>query len=484
MPPDEPDSQHGISKRHRRCRSHSMTNQATVVDLTGEGGSSRKHGLHEKDPQIEGPSKRPKVKRDSEPPMRKDTTLAPKAKRKKSREKVNHHKASRTSNHHELKDRVKFLESVRDSVIEAHEDETQDLQADLDWHRTELKSLTQLYEEQTGEVREQQQMVKIERQDSQALKRKLEDAVNDFEACKLSCQDKDVDLKEKEKVIAVQRQQLDDSTRRSASLEKHLAETELRVKSKDEVIKALREELDDGKRQITSLEQSLAETKLALEAKNSTIDATQKELDGSKHQCASLKETLVETQDALNTAKRVQSDWRNRLVSSEDELSLTKRELDETKQNLERTARKADALHLINDENGHWNHKITQGEENAKDKLESERAGKSKLMFFERKLCDADLHVQRTKSMSRSSTKRSLSCGGGARSFRRIWRLRRTSETKRLVASNRSSMHPANAITTRSQTRKSRQISTTWSPRFGNSSTNTRGRSSMLQIRS
>lgn len=361
-----------------------MTDHRTVVDLTGEGGSSRKHDLHEKDPQVECPSKRPKVKRDSEPPMRKDTTMAPKAKRKKPREKVNHHKASRTSNHQQLKDKVKFLESVRDSAKEARDDETQELQADLDWHRTEVKRLTQLHEKQTGEVREQKQMVQAGRQDSQALKRKLEDAVNDFEAFKLSCENKDTDLKEEKKVIAVQRQQLDDSKQRSASLEDSLAKTELTVKSKDELIKALQEKLDNGKRQITSLEQSLAETKLALEGKDSTIDAIQKELDDSKHQCASLEESLVETQNALNTAKRVQSDWRDKLVSKEDELSLTKRELDETKQDLERTARKADALHLINDENGHWNHKITQGEETAKDKLESERAGKSKLVSIGR----------------------------------------------------------------------------------------------------
>lgn len=405
MPPDQPDSQYGISKRHRRRRSYSMTDHGTVVDLTGEGGSSRKHDLHEKDPQVECPSKRPKVKRDSEPPMRKDTTMAPKAKRKKPREKVNHHKASRTSNHQQLKDKVKFLESIRDSAREAHDDETKDLQADLDWHRTELKRLTQLQEEQTGKVREQKQMVETERQENQALKRKLEDAVNCFEASKLSCQNKDVGLQEKEKVIAVQRQELDESKHRSKSLEELLAETEITVKTKDEVIKALKKELDDGKRQTTSLEQCLTETKLALEVKNNSIRAMQKELDGSKHQYASLKKSLVETKDslvetqvALKAAKRIQSDWREKLVSNEDELSSTKRELDETKKDLERTARKADALHLINDENGHWNHKITQGEKTAQDQLKSERAGKSKLMSVGRESCASLIYTYREQN--------------------------------------------------------------------------------------
>lgn len=358
-----------------------MADEVTIVDLTSEAGSSRKHDLHEKDPQVEGPSKRPKMNRDSEPPMRKDTTMAPKAKRKKSREKVNHHKASRTGNHQQLKDRIKNFDREIDSVREAHDDEIKEFQANLDWHRTELERLTQLYEEQTSKVREQKQMVETGRQENQALKRKLGDAINGFEASKLSCQNKDVDLKEKEKVIAVQCQELNDSKHRSASLEESLAETELTVKSKDENIKALQEELDDGKRQTTSLEQSLTETKLALEGKNSTIDAMQKEFDDRKHQYASLKESLVETQGALKAAKRIQSDWREKLVSNEDELSSTKRELDETKKDLEKTAKKVDALHLINDENGHWNYLIVQREETAKDKLESERTGKPELVL-------------------------------------------------------------------------------------------------------
>lgn len=73
-----------------------------------EISSSHKHGRHEGDPQVEGPSKRAKLQRSSEPPLRKDTSTTPK-KPKKSRKRVNNRKATRAKTYHELKQSNKDL---------------------------------------------------------------------------------------------------------------------------------------------------------------------------------------------------------------------------------------------------------------------------------------------------------------------------------------------------------------------------------------
>lgn len=419
MSPGQPASPSGSSKRHRRSRSVNAT-QEPIIDLTGETSSSRKHDLHEKDSQGEGPSKRPKLKGGSEPPMCKDTTIAPQAKRNKSRKKIDHHKATRTSNHQHLKDRVKTLESELDSARQAHEDESREQQENLDWHAEELKLLQARWDEQAQVMGQQQQTIETERQKNQTLRRKLEDTANDVGALQLSCQNKDEELKGKEKVISAKQRELDDSKHRTTSFEEALAETELALKGKDETITTLRKELDDSKRQSESREKSLGIAKLAVKGKDEVINALQKDLDDSKHKSASLEkyvaemrlelkrkdetitanqeeldtnrhkfstleEALLERDRALKAAKRDQSDFRKQLALRDEKLSSTERELDEAKEGLEKAAKREDALYLINEENGHRNYLIVQREENAKEKLKSTRAGKSEMTLLEKR---------------------------------------------------------------------------------------------------
>lgn len=377
-----------------------MPPSSEVVAFSGplepENSRSGKHDRHEKETQVEGPSKRQKLTRVSEPPTRKDTTMTPKTKRKQSRSRVNHHKASRTSKHQDLKDRISTLERA----LEAHEDTNREQQEDLEWHSKEVKRLEQLCNEQTEDVREQKKMVKTARQDNENL-------ATGVEALQRSCQDKD-------EVIATLKRDLDDSKGQSASLEKSLVEIHLTMKSKDELIAAKQNELDDSKHRFASLTESLGKAKFTITDKEKVIDALekalldskgqsafleesladmrialrasfkgkdelkvtmQKDLDSIRHRASILEKSLGEKERALKTAEREQSDSRKELALRDEKLSSTELDRDQTKAALEKAQTDAEALHIINEGNGHRNHNLRSREKKVKDALQSLQTG-------------------------------------------------------------------------------------------------------------
>ncbi|KAK7721307.1 hypothetical protein SLS64_001603 [Diaporthe eres] len=408
-----------------------MAYSSEVIDVSDSSepgaSSSRKHDRPEKDTQIEGPNKRQKLKRGSEPPMRKDTTMTPRPKRKKARNEINRHKASRTSNHQELKERAKALECELDSARQAHDDENRENQANLDWHATELKKLQARCSELADEMREQEQIAQTEHQENKALRRKLKDIEKDVDVFQLSCQNKDDELKGKEEVIAAKQKELEDSKQRSTSLEECLAQTDLALKVKDESIAAKQKELDKSKHESAFLRKSLAEKESALRDKNNIIDATQKQLDDSKHRSASFQESLAEAElalkgkdevitalqeelkdskrqsesveeclsemrielngkdetitalkeasgekeRALKASKRDQSDCRKELALRDEKLRSRELELDQANTARRKIQKENEALHVINDQNGHRNHNTLSREKKAKDALES-----------------------------------------------------------------------------------------------------------------
>ncbi|KAG6366138.1 hypothetical protein INS49_000314 [Diaporthe citri] len=382
MPPDQPDDQSRLSKRHRRARSVTMEYSSEVIDVSDSSepgaSSSRKHDRHEKDAQVEGPNKRHKQNRGSEPPMRKDTIMIPRAKRKKSRKEIDHLKASRTSNHQELKERVKELKETVEalecdlkSARRAHDDNNRENQENLKWHATELNILQARCSEQDDELRQQQQIVETERQENETLQRKLNDAANDVETLRLSCQNKDEELKGKEEVIAAKQEELDESKHRSASFEECLSDAELELKCKYKAIAALQKELDDSKRQSSSLEEFLAKMKLELKGKDEDITSLQKELNDNRSKSAALEQALGEEKRALKAAKRDQSDCRKELALTYEKLRSRVQELDQANTAREEVEKKNEALHVINDQNGHRNHNTLSREKKAKDALES-----------------------------------------------------------------------------------------------------------------
>lgn len=331
-----------------------------------EASSSRKHDRHEKDPQVEGPNKRHKQNRGSEPPMRKDATMTPRAKGKKSRKEINHDKASRTSNHQKLKERVKALEcELKESVEalecklksarQAHDDENRENQANLDWHATQLKIVQARCSEQADEIREKKQTIETQRQENETLTRKSKDTAKDAEVARLSCQIKDDELKGKEEVIAAKQKELDDSKSQSASLEEVSAEMRLQLAGKDEIITSLQKELDDSRRQTASLEKSSTTMRL----------------------------NLGEQERALKAAKRDQSDCRKQLALTDEKLRSRDVELDQANTAREKIQKENEALHVINDQNGHRNHNTLSREKRAKDALESLKTGELTLNHLE-----------------------------------------------------------------------------------------------------
>lgn len=421
MPPDQPGKQSGPSNRRHRSLSISIPPSVDDIDITDTSepatSSSRKHDRQEGDHPVKGPSKRQKTNRGSEPPMRKDTTMTPKTKRQRSRRKVNHHKASRTSEHQKLKDRVETLELELNSARQAHDDTTQELQENLDWHIQELKRRLQREDELAEEVRAQDQMVATERHENQRLKRELKDLANHVEASALSCKNKDEELERKEGAIAAKQKELDDSKNQSAQLERSLGETTVTLKGKNDVIANLQKklhdhechveslkrslaekevalegkdtliaskqkELDDSKNYSASLEKSLAQKEVTIKGKDALIATKQKELDDSKHNSASLKEELDEKKQDFNIAERKQKDWRNKLAKSEEKLTSTERNLNKAEEERDNARLDAEGLHRVNDANGHRmenmrsrEKRVKNEEKKAKDALKSAQTG-------------------------------------------------------------------------------------------------------------
>lgn len=349
MPPEQPDKQSAPSNQHHGSPSTEMTpsDDVTVISDTSEPetSSSRKHDRQGEDRHGESPSKRQKSNGDSESPMRKDTIMTPKPKPKKSRGKINNHKASRTSNHQELKERVKTLELEASTRQQAQE------------------RLQQNCNKQAEQVQAQKQMIETERQENQRRKCELEDLTNQAEAFERSCQNKDEKLKVKEGAIAAKQTELDDSKSHSVRLNISLNEKEVTLQEKDAVIANLQKRLHDRECHVASLEQSLAK----LKGNNDVITALKEKLGDSENQSARLEASLREKEHELQIAKRNQSDWRNELASSAEKLTTMERALSEANEERDKARDEADALHLINDANGHRIYNIKSREKRAKN---------------------------------------------------------------------------------------------------------------------
>lgn len=162
-----------------------MTGPPEVIDLTEsskvEPSSSRKHDQHERDPRVEGPSKRSKLQISSESPLRKDTSTTPKQP-KKWRKSVDNREATRAKTYHELKESNKTLELELAGAKQAKKD----MEQELDSAKLE-------------------RVQKLRNEKSQNFKKP-------HAALQEACQEKDKALSVKEKDIASKQRELDEKT--------------------------------------------------------------------------------------------------------------------------------------------------------------------------------------------------------------------------------------------------------------------------------
>ncbi|KAG8166544.1 hypothetical protein KVR01_002233 [Diaporthe batatas] len=332
-----------------------MMPRENFIDLTGDRlsdtDSSRKHDRNDQDTHVEGPSKRPKTERVSEPPMCKDENMPPKAKRKRKRERVNHRKASRTSNYHQLKEDVCTLKQELKDAQRKHFDIQQELE--------------DLKQESSDNIRD--------------LKRSLEKSREAHYGTKADLASTKEQLKEQDGRLQSIISDLEHANELEKLQREEVRKQQLTIKAEREEIQQLKAQVNDTDNDLHALRQSCQEKDDELNIKAERIAALEKNLDDSKAQSAGLENAVGETSAALKTALSNQDEYRNELVKKSEKLRSTEQKLDEANTAREQAGKEAEALHLVNDANGHRMHGALAREERTKATLKLVRSEKAAL---------------------------------------------------------------------------------------------------------
>ncbi|KAL1876469.1 hypothetical protein Daus18300_002713 [Diaporthe australafricana] len=225
-----------------------------MVKVSREG----KHDLHNKDPHVEGPSKRAKLSRSSEPPICKKASTIPEVNQKQWKVKVNHHEASRTTSHHEFSESDKALKRESSITNQEPSEIEGNFQIHVNEHPVKFERAQHRCDEAAEELRKANAIMEAERIKYHHLKQVMEDPFNGLQALQDAVQKKDDESIRKDGVIAAMQEGLDNS--------KHQAET-----SKNEVDE-LRLSLKYFKRQSSEYQNELALRDEKLTSKDRELD--------------------------------------------------------------------------------------------------------------------------------------------------------------------------------------------------------------------